>query len=271
MPRVCVELRAVVAAASFVAICLSPRSAASQALAPPPSTATLPRPEKPRVVCPGDPAGNLASFDCNFTPSLRFEEFIKNGVTDQALDGALFYGAIAQLRGDPPEWEQDWHGYGSRVGSRYAQNLAKSLTAYAVGALPGIRDDPRHVTYLSDPGRRCPKANGRPCSASDIGPRIGHAFVDWATVRRSARDGNGRRIPNVGLFAAALVSGVIGNAWYPERLTTRTEVAKRTASSLATALGMSFSTEFGSDIGRGAGVVIAKLAGAHKQPGGPQP
>jgi len=270
MPSLRIQARAVVAAALCVAVSLTARPAASQALASPPSTATLPALSKDRVVCPGDPAANLASFDCNFTPALRFEEFIKNGVTDQAIDGALFYGAVAQLRGDPPEWDKDWRGFGARVGSRYAQNLAKSLTAYAVGALPGIRDDPRHVTYLSDPGRTCPNASGQPCSAG-IGPRTAHVFLDWATVRQSARDGNGRRIPNVGLFAAALVSGFIGNAWYPERLTTRTEVAKRTASSLATALGMSFYTEFGSDLGRGAGIVIAKLAGAHKQSGNPQP
>jgi hypothetical protein len=49
------------------------------------TTTALPPLAMHRVVCPGDPAGNLASFNCNFTPELRLEEFIGNGVTDQAF------------------------------------------------------------------------------------------------------------------------------------------------------------------------------------------
>jgi len=209
--------------------------------------------EKTRVNCPGDPPGNLASIDCNFTPALRFEELVSNGLTDGAMLGAGFWGLVAHLRQEPEEWERSWQGFGKRVGTRYAQNLAKSLTAYGVGAL--LRDDPRHVSYAADPGLTSRR--------SGVAPRIGHAVLDWATVRRSTHDGNGKRIPNVGLVAASSVSGLIGNTWYPERLRSRTEVGKRIASSLSTAMIASFYTEFSPELGR----ALGRIVGRRRQPG----
>jgi hypothetical protein len=216
----------------------------------------LPELEVQRVVCPGDPAANLSSIDCNFTLGLRLEELVATGLTDQAAAGAVFWGAVAQMRDDPPQWDEDVRGLGSRIGIRYTQNLAKSATAFAVGAL--LNEDPRHLTYSADPGVGVPK-NG-------LGPRVGHVFVDWATVRKSTESGNGRREPNYGLFAAAFVSGVAGNPWYPTQLRTPAEVGKRAVSSLATALLASAFTEFTPDLGRLLGAIAGKTTGAKKPP-----
>jgi hypothetical protein len=172
------------------------------------------------------------------------------------MAGAVFFGTVAQLRRDPEEWDRNASRFGSRIASRYAQNLAKSLTAYGVGAI--IRDDPRHVRYASDPGVMSPQ--------SGVAPRIGHVFLDWATVRRSTRTGDGHRLPNIALFAAATASGAVGNLWYPGRLTTRAEVAKRTASSLGTALGASLYSEFSPELGRLLGAIAGKLSGTQKPP-----
>jgi hypothetical protein len=225
----------------------------SQTLVP----SMLPALETPRRVCPGDPPGNLASVDCSFTTRRRVVDFVGGSVTDQALLGATFFGGVAQIRDQPSQWERNWRGFGQRVGSRYTQNLAKGSTEFLVGLL--VRDDPRHVNYASDPLIKARR--------SGAAPRVGHAVLDWITVRRSSRDGKGRRIPHVSLFAGAVVSGTVGNLWYPEPLTTRSQVARRVASSLATALAASFYHEFGSEIGRVLGAMM-KRGRADMRPAG---
>jgi hypothetical protein len=218
----------------------------------------------PRRTCPGDPAGNLASIDCNFTPSQRREQFVTGSVTDQALLGAVFFGSVAQLMDDPAEWKKDWTGLGERIGARYAQNFTKGLTEYAFSAM--LYTDPRHVSYANDPRVGNHKLG--------VKPRIGHAFMDFLSVRRSSQNGDGRALPNVPLFAGAAASGFVGYAWYPDRLATPQEAARRASFSLGTALAASFYTEFQPEVGRLLGAIFkrgrapkvpAKVAGG---PGG---
>lgn len=203
-----------------------------------------------RRQCPGDPPGNLASLDCRFSSAQRFDQFVSTSLTDQAMLGATFYGTMAQIFKNPPEWDRDWTGYGYRVGSRYAQNLAKGLTNYAFGSL--LRSDPRHISYASDP--RIAEGSRK----TGVRPRIAHAFMDFLTVRRSSPDGAGRPLPNIPLFAGAAASGFVGNTWYPDRLATPEHAAMRAVSSLGTALAGSFYTEFQPEIGRLLGSIFQK-------------
>jgi hypothetical protein len=212
-----------------------------------------------RTSCPGDPPANLGSFDCSFTKGARLEQFVAGSLTDQALLGATFFGTIAHLQQDPHEWKQDWGGLGYRVGTRYAQNLAKGVTEFTAGII--MQTDPRHVTYLSDPGTyhkfdaqrdRCEVEAELPNKqpGHGVGPRIGHVFLDWLTVRRSSPCAAGRRLPNLPLLAGAAASGFVGNAWYPDRLATPGQAGIRAGYSLGTALAASFYTEFQPDLGR---------------------
>ena len=57
-------------------------------------------------------------------------------------------------------------------------------------------------------------------------------------------------IPNAPLFAAALVSGSVGNLWYPDRQTTRSETLRRTGNALASALMSSVYHEFSPEVGK---------------------
>ena len=203
-----------------------------------------------RETCPGDPPGNLELTDCSFTQRKRLTEFVGGSLTDQAIIGAAFFGAIAELRGEPPEWKQNWGGLGSQVGTRYAQNLTKGLTVYAISS--AMKADPRHVSYLSDPGTKLTS------KAPGFGPRLGHVFVDWATVRRSAENGAGRRMPNLPLFAGAAASGYVGNLWYPDRLSNNSQALQRGVGSLGTALMSSFYTEFSPEITRALGAMFKR-------------
>lgn len=205
-----------------------------------------------RQNCPGDPPGNLELTDCSFTQRRRLTQFVGGSLTDQALVGATFFGAIAQLRGEPPEWKQNLTSFGYQVGTRYAQNLTKGLTVFAISS--AMKTDPRHLSYLSDPGTKLTS------KAPGFGQRLGHVFVDWATVRRSAEDGRGRRLPNLPLFAGAATSGYVGNLWYPDRLANNSQALQRGVGSLGTALMSSFYTEFSPDINRALGAMFKKGA-----------
>lgn len=204
--------------------------------------------DKGHTACPGDPPGNLASFDCSFTFSMRTQSFIASSVTDQAALGALFFGSIAHLQNSPSEWGRGWRGFGDRVGSRYAQNMAKGLTEFTIGGI--LRTDPRAISYAADPRVKNYRAG--------VSPRIGHAFVDFLTVRRSTHDGKGLRLPNIPLLAGASASAFVGNIWYPQAQTTPKEVGIRAGSSLGTALFASFYNEFKPEANRLLAVIFRK-------------
>jgi hypothetical protein len=213
-----------------------------------------------RETCPGDPAGNLASFDCRFTPRMRLVEFASTSVTDQAVVGAAFFGTVAYFaHRDPPEWGRGWGSAGRSMGTRYAQNLAKGGANYLVGL--AMKTDPRSVALASDPCVERPIPGG-PCTGriepATVGARIGHALLDWTTVRRSQKDAKGNRWPNIPLWSGATVSGLVGNAWLPSGQATLKSGAVTAASSLATALAASFYTEFSPEIGRALGAIVKR-------------
>jgi hypothetical protein len=215
-----------------------------------------------RRTCPGDPAGNLASVDCSFTLTLRFQNLVTSSISDQAMLGSVFYGTIAHVMNDPHEWGRGWAGFGDRVGSRYGQNLGKGIVEFSFGA--ALKIDPRHVSYASDPLIQ-PAAAGQGCVGAPapgtvvpatVRRRIGHAFMDFLTVRRSSEDGCGHRLPNIPLFAGSAAGAFVGDLWYPPSARTPEEIGLRAAGSLATALGSSFYTEFSPELGRVLGAIF---------------
>jgi hypothetical protein len=213
-----------------------------------------------RENCPGDPAANLASFDCSFTRRMRLVELLSTSVTDQAAGGAAFFGSVAYiLRTDPGTWGRGWDSVGRSIGSRYTQNLAKGVAAYLVGV--AMTSDPRSVSLASDPciDRPPPDHQCVPrTTPARSGARIGHALLDWATVRRSQPDAKGHRWPNLPLWAGATVSGLVGNTWLPAGQATRKSAAITAASSLGTALASSLYTEFSPEVGRLLGAILKR-------------
>ena len=244
---------------------LGARLASAQAVGqafPPPAVSEPIQVMFDRVTCPGDPPGNLGSLNCDYTKTMRLQKFIAGSVTDQAALGASFFGTVAQGRKSPSEWERDWDGLGRRIGTRYAQNFAKGLVVFGVGLIVG--DDPRPVDYASDPLIDKKRREQNLLMARErrgrAWTRVGHAIVDWATVRKSAPKGDGGRRPNWPLFAGAVASGTIGNLWYPDRLTTGGETAKRIGGPLGTALFASFYNEFRPEISRALGRLFRRGA-----------
>jgi hypothetical protein len=82
--------------------------------------------------------------------------------------------------------------------------------------------------------------------------------MDFLTVRQSSAAGDGKPLPNLPLFAGATGSAFVGNLWYPASAKTPEQVALRASGALATALGMSFYTEFSPEIGRLLGAIVKR-------------
>src|ERR1700727_811395 len=163
---------------------------------------------KPVTVCPGGfptDLNQLSGKDCAYTQTERTVDFLSGSVTDQAVVGAVVFGLGAQISESPSEWKRTWDGYGRRVGSRYTQAVGKGAAQYIVGSI--LRDDPRPLSYRDEPKviearyEAVSMGNTGAILAHDGWQRFGHAWFDTITVRRSAANGNGRRIRGLSMVS----------------------------------------------------------------------
>lgn len=220
-----------------------------------------------RPLCPGGFPTDLSVTSCRYTLGMRRDAFIKNSLTDKAILGAVVFGLGAQIVESPGEWKRTWEGYGKRVGVRYNQAVAAGTAQFLAGFI--MNDDPRHISYRNDPHLHAErlaaiskKKRGEATAVdpyaeqphATVGKRIGHAFFDSLTVRRSSMDGNGPRMPALSRFVGAYASAYGGYAWYAGPENTPKNASLRAAQAFGTDVGASFYTEFEPD--------IAKLLGA---------
>jgi hypothetical protein len=167
----------------------------------------------------------------------KFCYFSENRVlTGSAVFGSLFFSGVAQIRNDPKEWNQGVEGYAKRVGTRYAQGLAKSTAEFLAGALN--REDPR-----SSPPATPGKASNKPESFT-LKHRVGSALLRTVWTRRY----NGTHGIAFSKIAGALTSGFIGNAWYPDRLRTPGQAFARSGSAMGGYVMSSLFSEFQPDV-----------------------
>jgi hypothetical protein len=232
--------------------------------------------EPKRPLCPGGFPTDLTVVNCSYTISQRRDDFITGSVSDQAVLGAVVFGAGAQIIQSPAEWKRTWDGYGRRVGVRYNQAVAKGAAEFLVGA--ALSEDPRHVSYRNDPrfvnlqrDRLSRMAKGESVDADPyvetsvgVWKRIGHALYDSVSDRRSSLDGNGPRMPAVSRFVGAFASGYGGYAWYKQPENTFSNAGLRAAQSFGTDIAASFYTEFSPDISKLLGAILKR--GRQKTP-----
>jgi hypothetical protein len=214
-----------------------------------------------RRSCPGSFPTDLTVIDCSFTIGKRFENFANGSLTDQSILSAAFFGLMAQGLQTPSEWRRTFDGYGRRVGVRYNQAVAKGSAQFLVGWI--LHDDPRHIRYYDDP---LFLKKHTPGSANFTGPvdrhaglrRAWHAVYDSLTVRHSAENGQGARIPAFSRFAADFGSAYGGYAWYRGPENTFEKAGLRAAGSLGTELLSSFYTEYKPEVGRAMGALFKR-------------
>jgi len=147
-------------------------------------------------------------------------------VTPQAVFGAAFFSGVAQFRDDPVEWGQGTEGYARRFGTRYTQGMAKTTGEFVFSL--AAHEDPRYDLSKS----------------RTFWGRTGHAFARMVVVKNL--DGNTR--PAYSKFAGAASSGLVGLAWYPDRLNRPVDVASRSASAFGGYLASNMFQEFKADL-----------------------
>jgi hypothetical protein len=217
-------------------------------------------PSAPTKVCPGAFPTDLTATDCRYTASERTLDFVSGSVTDQAVLGAVVFGLGAQIIASPSQWKRTWDGYGRRVGSRYTQAVGKGAAQYLVGSI--LRDDPRPLAYgneqhvLAARYKAVSEGNTGTVLAHDGWQRFGHAWFDAVTVRRSASDGRGRRIPAISRFAGEFAGAYAGYPWYPAAENTFPKVGQRAASAFGTAVLSSFYNEYKPEITNLLGAIV---------------
>lgn len=157
--------------------------------------------------------------------------------TGSALFGAAFFGGIAMLRHDPPEWPQGAQGFGWQFGTRYTQGMVKSTATYVVGAI--FKEDPRPL-----PPENPSCAGNDKYRQTRFWPRLGDSLL---RVVWTQRDDCSHGI-SYSHLAGSLASGFVGMAWRPAQQNTVGEAFRQSASGLGGYFANSVFAEFQGDL-----------------------
>jgi hypothetical protein len=210
------------------------------------------------LICPGGFSTDLTVTNCKYTRQIRLQQWFATSFSDQAMLGAIVYGAGAQIIKSPQEWGRTWGGYGDRIGVRYTQGAARGTAEFLVGSL--MRDDPRHLSYKDDPhtpyGSKIStcqedkpiQIKTYPMPSHLVWKRISHAFVDSVTVRKSNSCGTGTGLPAIDRMVGVVAGAYGGYPWYPQAENSLANVGQRAATSYGSTLAGSFYTEFSPEI-----------------------
>jgi len=201
---------------------------------------------------------------------MRRLDWVSTSLTDEAIYGSAFYALFTQyIYPIPEEWPRTWTGYGQRFGAHYLDSATEGTVEYGVAAL--FHEDPRHVTYYSDPKvlNKWPKriSNGNASiydqiefeSHTHFWVRLGHAGLDSISDRVATPTGNGHRLPALSRAAGILSSTYSGYLWYPTSQNTRVQQRDRALLAFGANVGGSVFTEFGDDLA-GAGSKVTHWA-----------
>ncbi len=174
----------------------------------------------------------------------RFCIYARQLVTVEALAGATIFSGVAQFRDDPVEWGQGASGYARRFGTRYSQGVAKTTGDFVVGSL--LKEDPRYEASRD----------------TNFWKRTGHAFASIFVVKNVY----GNQRPAFSKFAGAASSGLVGLAWYPDRLNRPGDVAARIGTGFGGYLASSVFQEFKPNLLRGLKKMFGSKSKATTEP-----
>ena len=237
------------------------------AFCPPPHAKVTNPPAVPDDLCLAKPTNSyrMQSQSAPLSFQQKAAYFAENQiVSGSALFGAAFFLGVAQLRHDPSEWPLGADGFGRRIGTRYAQTLAKNTAEFVFGILEDPRPKPppqlkikdRNGVWVDNPKPHSHQHNS-------FGGRLGFALlgVIW-THYDSGRD-------NVAYsrVAGAVSSGLVGRLWTPDPENTWGQVGIRIGTAFAGYAGGAVFNEFQPDISK----LFSKLTGQSKMPAIPKP
>jgi hypothetical protein len=188
----------------------------------------------PQLVCPGEFPTNVLIINCKYKPSDRWNNFIINSVSDQAMLSSIVGSLGSQLVRSPAEWPETWKYYGYRLGASYGGGIARGTVELAIGS--ALHSDPRHVRCEEDPLLISSSVKNRKHDI-DYGHCHGfkgqafyrplHVFTDALTVRKSQADGAGFRFPAIERYAGVYAASYASYPWQPREENTFGAVSRR--------------------------------------------
>jgi hypothetical protein len=133
------------------------------------------------------------------TPKQQFDDYAKNTYGLPALMFTSVRAAIAQGRGKPEEWGQDWPGFGQRFGSAAATTAIDGNVRYGMEML--FKEDMRYI----------------PCHGCSIHRKLENALLAEVTARH---DSDGHRFFTLTPTLADMSGPMIANSvWIPGHTT----------------------------------------------------
>ena len=129
------------------------------------------------------------------TPKQQFDDYVKNTYGLPALTSTSIRAAVAQGRGKPEGWGQDWPGFGQRFGSAAAVTAIDGNVRYGMETL--FREDMRYI----------------PCHGCSVKRKIENALLAEITARH---DSDGHRFFTLTPTITDMTGPIIANAyWIP--------------------------------------------------------
>jgi hypothetical protein len=129
------------------------------------------------------------------TPKEQFSDYVKNTYGLPALAFTSVRSTIAQGRGKPNGWAQDWPGFGQRFGSAAATTVIDGNVRYGMEML--FREDMRYI----------------PCHGCSVKRKIENALLAEITARH---DSDGHRFFTLTPTVSDMVGPIVANSvWVP--------------------------------------------------------
>jgi len=132
-------------------------------------------------------------------PKKQFDDYAKNTYGWPALVFTTVRASVAQGRGKPEEWGQDWPGFGQRFGSASATTAIDGNVRYGMEML--LKEDMRYI----------------PCHGCSVHRKLENALLAEVTARH---DTNGHRFFTITPTLADMSGPMIANSvWIPGHTT----------------------------------------------------
>jgi hypothetical protein len=133
------------------------------------------------------------------TPKQQFDDYAKNTYGWPALVFTSVRASVAQGRGKPEEWGQDWPGFGQRFGSASATTVIDGNVRYTMEML--FKEDMRYI----------------PCHGCSAKRKLENALLAEVTARH---DTDGHRFFTITPTLADMSGPMIANSvWIPGHTT----------------------------------------------------
>ena len=168
---------------------------------------------------PAEPSSELSAKQ-------RFHAYLLNTVGPVPLVGEAIGAGIWTAAKSPPEWGQDWKGFGQRYGTNLGYNAIRQTVDYGISE--ALRLDDRYFASQQHGFWR----------------RTRHAVV--ATFTAQTRDGG--TTVSVGGIAGVFAASAISSIWSPPSLKGPGNIAANAGFSFAFTAGLNVGREFLPDL-----------------------